>query len=93
MAVISQNYRENMSAKGSELKRVRQSRKANERNRYYKSKMNTAIKSFEKLSKENANKELPNIIKLIDQICSKGIIHKNKANNKKSKLALHLNNK
>ena len=55
--------------------------------------MNTAIKSFEKLSKEDGNKELPNIIKLIDQICSKGIIHKNKANNKKSKLALHLNNK
>ena len=93
MAVISQNYRENMSAKGSELKRVRQSRKANERNRYYKSKMNTAINSFEKLSKEDGNKELPNIIKLIDKICSKGIIHKNKANNKKSKLALYLNNK
>ena len=35
----------------------------------------------------------PGIIKLIDQVSSKGIIHKNKANNKKSKLALHLNNK
>tara|TARA_Y100001970_G_scaffold50742_1_gene64230 strand:- start:46000 stop:46248 length:249 start_codon:yes stop_codon:yes gene_type:complete len=82
-----------MSAKGSELKRVRQSRKANSRNRYYKSKMNTAIKKFLSLDKKEAKKDLPNIIKLIDQISSKGIIHKNKANNKKSRLSLYLNNK
>ena len=82
-----------MSAKGSELKRVRQSRKANSRNRYYKSKMNTAIKKFLSLDKKEAEKDLPNVIKLIDQISSKGIIHKNKANNKKSRLSLYLNNK
>ena len=82
-----------MSAKGSELKRVRQSRKANMGNRYYKSKMSTAIKKFLLLDKKQAEKDFPNIIKLIDQVGSKGIIHKNKANNKKSKLALHLSNK
>ena len=82
-----------MSAKGSELKRVRQSIKANSRNRYYKSKMNTAIKKFLSLDKKQAKEDLPNIIKLIDQISSKGIIHKNKANNKKSRLSLYLNNK
>tara|TARA_B100001996_G_C18479138_1_gene523047 strand:+ start:371 stop:619 length:249 start_codon:yes stop_codon:yes gene_type:complete len=82
-----------MSAKGSELKRVRQSRKANSRNRYYKSKMNTAIKKFLSLDKKQAKEDFPVIIKLIDQISSKGIIHKNKANNKKSKLSLYLNNK
>jgi len=82
-----------MSAKGSELKRVRQSIKANQRNRFYKSKMNTAIKKFFASSKKDAEKQLPNVIKIIDQIASKGIIHKNKANNKKSKLALHLNTK
>jgi len=82
-----------MSAKGSELKRVRQSRKANTRNRYYKSKMSTAIKKFLLLNKEQARENFPKIIKMIDQVNSKGIIHKNKANNKKSKLALHLNNK
>ena len=42
----------NMSAKGSELKRVRQSRKSNARNRYYKSKMTTAIKKFLSLDKK-----------------------------------------
>lgn len=82
-----------MSAKGSELKRVRQSRKANSRNRYYKSKVNTAIKNFLLLDKKQAKEDLPKIIKLIDQISSKGIIHKNKANNKKSRLSLYLNNK
>ena len=82
-----------MSAKGSVLKRVRQSRKSNVRNRYYKSKMNTAIKKFIAMEKKEAETSFPRIIKLIDQVSSKGIIHKNKANNKKSKLALHLNNK
>ena len=82
-----------MSAKGSVLKRVRQSRKSNVRNRYYKSKMNTAIKKFIAMEKKEAETNFPEIIKLIDQVSSKGIIHKNKANNKKSKLALHLNSK
>ena len=80
-----------MSAKGSELKRVRQSRKANSRNRGYKSKMNTAIKKFLELDKKEAEKNFPEVIKMVDQICSKGIIHKNKANNKKSRLAQHIN--
>ena len=80
-----------MSAKGSELKRVRQSRKANSRNRHYKSKMNTTIKKFLALDKKEAEKIFPDVIKMVDQICSKGIIHKNKANNKKSRLAQHLN--
>ena len=82
-----------MSAKGSELKRVRQSIKANQRNRFYKSKMNTAIKKFFTSNKKDAEKQLPDVIKIIDQIASKGIIHKNKANNKKSKLTLYLNTK
>ena len=80
-----------MSAKGSELKRVRQSRKANSRNRHYKSKMNTAVKKFLALDKKEAEKKFPDMIKMVDQISSKGIIHKNKANNKKSRLAQHIN--
>ena len=80
-----------MSAKGSELKRVRQSRKANSRNRHYKSKMNTTIKKFLALDKKEAEKVFSDVIKMVDQICSKGIIHKNKANNKKSRLAQHIN--
>jgi len=80
-----------MSAKGSELKRVRQSRKANSRNKHYKSKMNSSIKKFLNADKKESDKQFSEVIKLIDQVAAKGIIHKNKANNKKSKLANHLN--
>ena len=82
-----------MSAKGSELKRVRQSRKANSRNKHYKSKMNSSIKKFLNADKKESDKQFSEVIKLIDQVAAKGIIHKNKANNKKSRLATYLNNK
>tara|TARA_B100001123_G_C15136565_1_gene957641 strand:+ start:839 stop:1129 length:291 start_codon:yes stop_codon:yes gene_type:complete len=82
-----------MSAKGSVLKRVRQSKKANARNKHYKSKLNTTVKNFLSSNKKEAEKKFPEVIKLVDQIASKGVIHKNKANNKKSKLANYLNKK
>ena len=82
-----------MSAKGSVLKRVRQSKKGNARNKHFKSKLNTVIKDFLTADKKEAKNNFSNVIKLVDQIASKGIIHKNKANNKKSKLARYLNKK
>tara|TARA_B100001123_G_C15021999_1_gene911857 strand:- start:506 stop:754 length:249 start_codon:yes stop_codon:yes gene_type:complete len=82
-----------MSAKGSELKRVRQSRKANVYNKHYKSKMNSAVNSFLSSSKDEAAKMHPEVVKIIDKVASKGVIHKNKANNKKSKLSSYLNKK
>ena len=82
-----------MSAKGSELKRVRQSRKANSYNKHYKSMMNSAINKLMSSSKEDAKKMHPEVVKLVDKIASKGVIHKNKANNKKSKLSSYLNKK
>ena len=81
-----------MSAKGSELKRVRQSIKANLSNRAYKSKVNTSIKKvLNEKKKKEAQTGLKEAIKLIDKVASKGIIHKNKAANKKSTLYKHLN--
>ena len=80
-----------MSAKGSELKRVRQSIKANLSNRAYKSKVNTSIKKvLNEKKKKEAQAGLKEAIKLIDKVASKGIIHKNKAANKKSTLYKHL---
>ena len=74
-----------MSAKGSELKRVRQSIKANLVNKAYKSKISTAIKKVLSESKKDlAEKKLNDAVKLIDKVASKGIINKNKADNKKS---------
>jgi len=81
-----------MSAKGSELKRVRQANRARLRNKSYLSKFNTASKRVLATSKkEDGLNELSNAIKTIDKIASKNIIHKNKASNKKSKLYKHVN--
>tara|TARA_Y100000590_G_C15685275_1_gene1001356 strand:- start:1553 stop:1807 length:255 start_codon:yes stop_codon:yes gene_type:complete len=81
-----------MSAKGSVLKRVRQSNKANLRNKTYKSKVNTSIKKvLESTKKDEALNNLKDAVKIIDKVASKGIIHKNKAANKKSSLYKHTN--
>ena len=81
-----------MSAKGSELKRVRQNIKSRSRNKSYLSKMNTASKRVLAMNKkDNAKKELTSAIKTIDKIASKNVIHKNKAANKKSALYKYVN--
>ena len=82
-----------MSAKGSELKRVRQSIKSKDRNKTYNSKINTIIKKVKSTSKkEEALIFLNDAVKTIDKVASKKIIHKNKAANKKSKLYSYVNN-
>ena len=81
-----------MSAKGSELKRVRQAKKSRIRNKSLISKINTASKKvFATTKKEEGIKELNIAVKTIDKIASKKIIHKNKAANKKSSLYKHVN--
>ena len=81
-----------MSAKGSELKRVRQSRKANSYNNHYKSMMKTSIKKvLGSSSKEDASALKNEAFKIIDKVASKGVIHKNKAVNQKSRISRHLN--
>ena len=81
-----------MSAKGSELKRVRQAKKSRIRNKSLISKINTASKKvFATTKKEEGVKELNIAVKTIDKIASKKIIHKNKASNKKSSLYKHVN--
>lgn len=81
-----------MSAKGSELKRVRQAEKARIRNKSFVSKVNTAVKKvLSSKNKKEATELLNNAIKTIDKVAAKNIIHKNKAANKKSSLYKHLN--
>ena len=81
-----------MSAKGSTLKRVRQSRKANDYNNHYKSMMKTSIKkALDSSSKKDAESLKNEAFKIIDKVASKGIIHKNKAANQKSRISKHIN--
>ena len=82
-----------MSAKGSELKRVRQSRKANEYNNHYKTMMKSSIKKvLSSTEKEDASSLKNQAFKVIDKVASKGVIHKNKAANQKSRITKHVNN-
>ena len=81
-----------MSAKGSELKRVRQARKANLKNKSYKSEVNTSIKKvLSSTKKDEGLLNLKNAVKIIDKVAGKRIIHKNTAANKKSNLYKHIN--
>lgn len=74
----------------SALKRARQSEKRNERNRNERSKVKSAVKSVETAIKENKPQEagtaLLQAVKTISAARAKGIIHKNNASRKISRL-------
>ena len=62
------------------------------RNKAYKSKMATAIKKVRSAKgKDDAAAALQKINRLLDQLAAKGIIHQNKAANKKSRLTKFVN--
>lgn len=75
----------------SAKKRVRITERKTRRNRLLKSRLKTAIKRFERVAlegdKEKSSQELVRAQKIIDQSVAKGIIHKNNAARKKSRLA------
>ena len=71
----------------SAVKRTRQSTRRAEQNKTRLSKMKTLIKQVRSAkNKEQASDVLKKAVKYLDQLASKGIIHKNKASNQKSKL-------
>jgi len=71
-------------------KDVRQATKRRDRNRYYGKTTRNAIRDLKTVGEQAAyNEKLPNIICQIDKLAKRGIIHKNKAANLKSKLARH----
>ena len=68
-------------------KDVRQATKRRERNKYYGKTTRNAIRDLKAVTdKSTAGKELPEVISMIDKMAKRGIIHKNKASNLKSKL-------
>ena len=72
------------------LKSIRQDKKRNPRNAARKSELKTRIKkvlaAVEEKDAGNAQKALAEAIPTIDRSCRKGIIHKNNAARKKSRL-------
>lgn len=76
----------------SAIKRIKTNQKANESNRHYKSMMKTALKKvFENPEKENLEGNAKEAVSMLDKLARKGIIHKNKAANQKSRIARFLN--
>lgn len=79
----------------SAKKRVKTSAKRTARNKEWKDILKSTIKNFEKTvaegNVETAAEELKKTIKIIDKSVNKGIIHKNNAARKKSRLTKMLN--
>jgi small subunit ribosomal protein S20 len=79
----------------SALKRAKTTRIRTARNAADKSMMKTAVRHFETAlgegNTELANEKLQDIVKIVDKLASKGIIHKNTAARKKSRLTRKLN--
>jgi small subunit ribosomal protein S20 len=73
-------------------KDMRQANKRRDRNRYYGKTTRNAIRDLREL-KENkaASEKLPDVVAMIDKLAKKGVIHKNKAANLKSKLTKKVN--
>lgn len=67
-------------------KDVRQSAKRRDRNRYYGKTTRNAIRDLKTLNGKEAADKLPDVISQVDKLAKRGVIHKNKANNIKSKL-------
>lgn len=69
-------------------KDVRQATKRRERNRYYGKTTRNAIRELKaNTDKKVYDEQLPEVASMIDKLAKRGIIHKNKAANLKSKLA------
>ena len=71
----------------SSLKRIRQTATRRLHNRFYARAMRSAIRNFRTLTnKSEAEAQLSKMYSLIDKTAKRGIIHRNKAANLKSKL-------
>lgn len=68
-------------------KDVRQAAKRRERNKYYGKTTRNAIRDLKAAEGNEASKQFPLVAGMIDKLAKRGIIHKNKAANLKSKLA------
>ncbi|HKI90233.1 MAG TPA: 30S ribosomal protein S20 [Draconibacterium sp.] len=76
----------------SALKRIRQNEKRRLENKYYARTMRNAVKELRNSEdKAEAEKLYPNVVSMIDRLAKKNVIHKNKASNLKSKLAVQIN--
>lgn len=75
----------------SALKRIRSSEVRRVRNKYYFKTTRNAIRNLRSLSdKKEAEEQYSGVVSMIDSLAKRNIIHKSKASNLKSKLAIHI---
>ena len=72
-------------------KDARQAEKRRERNRYNGKTTRNAIRDLKELKGKEMGVKFPAVAGMIDKLAKRGIIHKNKAANLKSKLARKAN--
>jgi small subunit ribosomal protein S20 len=76
----------------SAIKRIRQTEKRKLHNRYYAKTARNAVRKLRATTEKEAAAALyPKVSAMLDKLAKRNIIHKNKASNLKSKLALHVN--
>ncbi len=76
----------------SAIKRIKTSQEARLVNRVYKKRMRRSIKALlNETDKEAATQQLGQTVSLIDKLAIKGIIHKNNAAHKKSRIMRYVN--
>lgn len=83
-----------MANSASAKKRIRVSETKTLRNTMIKSALKTTLKKFEAAvaagNKEEATVNYKTVVKALDMAATKGVLHKNKASRKKSRLAAKL---
>lgn len=78
----------------SQIKRNRQNEARRQRNKKERSDLRTKVKGFLAAAEsgdDGAKEKLATATKALDKAAAKGIVHKNKAANQKSRLAKRLN--
>ncbi|HIT80970.1 MAG TPA: 30S ribosomal protein S20 [Candidatus Caccoplasma merdavium] len=76
----------------SSIKRIRQTQTRNLRNRYYAKTARNAVRKLRAMTvKDDATALYRQVSSMLDKLAKRNVIHKNKASNLKSKLALHIN--
>lgn len=77
----------------SQIKRNRQNEQANQRNRAVRSELKTRSKKVDAAIEagDGADEALRDAVKRIDQAAAKGVLHKNTAARRKSRLAKKVN--
>jgi len=77
----------------SAIKRAKQSEVKRLHNKYYSKTARNAVRILRETTDKGVASELfPKVATMLDKLAKQNVIHKNKASNLKSSLAIHVNN-